>query len=94
MITARLAPSAVEATRIEDLPDIDGVPPCETLFRYFPDLQCGKPSVVRVIVTCRNCNTRVPHFLCRECYDEVRKDQMPHAGCVDQDIINNFIEVI
>lgn len=45
-----------------------GSPPCELNVRG-EDRKCGKPSVVRVIITC-NCVSE-PMFLCAKCFDDV-----------------------
>ena len=69
---------------IEDLTgiDLDGEPPCQIWMAATNwTTQCGKPSVVRVHLTCKTCTWANNPFLCKSCYEAIRADSIGCAKC-------------
>jgi hypothetical protein len=75
---------------VDELADLnlDDVPPCQIMYRNnlpgVPDFQafhCGKPSVVRVTITCHACKRTNAMFMCRECYADAKKGDLHCSAC-------------
>ena len=73
----------VEVTDLSEL-DLEAAPPCEILFVNKDtkhEFRCGKPSVVRMRMTCSGCHRKRTLFLCRKCYDDLRKGRLSCWYC-------------
>lgn len=73
----------IEVTTLDEL-DLESVPPCEIVFvnretkHQFP---CGKPSVIRMHMSCGRCSRNSTRFMCQQCYDDLRNSRLSCWYC-------------
>lgn len=70
----------LEVTRLEDLVDLEEVPPCEVF--YLGIRPCGNPSVARVKFNCP-CSPPRYTFYCQRCLIDLRNGWMRCQLCGD-----------
>jgi hypothetical protein len=59
-------------------------PPCEINFYIDPwtKVKCGKPSVVRVRLTCLHCESSRTLHLCRRDFEDLKKNMLACDSCL------------
>jgi hypothetical protein len=73
----------VEVTTLDEL-NLESVPPCEILFVNLAtghEFPCGKPSVIRMHLSCPGCARVSTRFLCQKCYDDLRNAKLACWYC-------------